>query len=51
MFPVLILRIGKADARNEGVALRAAPPYDPSWRKEFSVKMPFYCHEKRCLSS
>jgi len=26
LLPVLILRIGEADARNQGEALRAAPP-------------------------
>ncbi len=29
---------GGADARNEGGALRAAPPYDPPWRKESSLQ-------------
>ena len=30
--------LGGADARNEGGALRAAPPCDPPWRKVFSAK-------------
>ena len=33
--------LGGADARNEGGALRAAPPCDPPWRREFSAKIIF----------
>ncbi len=31
--------LGGADARNEGGALRAAPPCEPPSRKEFSMKI------------
>ena len=33
---------GKASARNEGGALRAAPPCDPPKRREFSTKIIFF---------
>ncbi len=33
--------LGGADARNEGEALRAAPPCDPPWRRDFLRKLFF----------
>ncbi len=33
--------LGGADARNEGGALRAAPPCEPPSRREFSTKIIF----------
>ncbi len=35
--------LGGADARNEGEALRAAPPCDPPWHREFfKIKILIY---------
>ena len=39
--PGLYPALGGADARNEGGALRAAPPCEPPSRREFSTKIIF----------
>ncbi len=38
MAPCLSPALGRANARNEGGALRAASPCDPPWRKEISIQ-------------